>query len=50
MTRAIISLTLPPGVKFDITSVMLKLLNIKGVFVCLAMVDVNIHHAKFIGI
>lgn len=49
-TRAIIIPTLPPNVKFDITSVVNQLLNLKGVFVGLPTDDTNMHLTNFIGI
>lgn len=49
-TKSIVSPTLPLNVKFDITSVMIQLLNLKGVLLGSETDDVNMHIANFIGI
>lgn len=49
-TEAIILFTLPPGVKFHITSSMIQFLNLKDVFVGLAMDDANMNLINIIGI
>lgn len=47
---SIIPPTRPPNVKFDITSAMVELLNLKGVIFGLSIDDPNIHLSNFIGI
>lgn len=49
-TGAIISPELTQGTKFDITSAMIQLLNLKGVFVDLPTDDANMHIMNFVGI
>ena len=49
-TGAIIPRELPQGTKFDITSAMIHLLNLKGVFVGLPSDDPNMHVMKFVGV
>lgn len=49
-TCAIMPLELPFGIKFDITSTMLHLLNLKGKFSGLATNDANMNMMKFMGI
>ncbi|KAH0679304.1 hypothetical protein KY284_020389 [Solanum tuberosum] len=49
-TRAIVLLALPPGVKFTITSTMIQLLNLKGMFRGAAGDDANQHLMNFVAI
>lgn len=49
-TWAIIPPTLSPNVKFDITSVMIQLLNFKQVFVVSDKDETNINLANFVRI
>lgn len=45
--RAIIPPALAPNVKFDITSAMIQMLNLKDIFLRFATYDVNMHLANF---
>ncbi|KAH0706286.1 hypothetical protein KY289_011362 [Solanum tuberosum] len=49
-TGAIVLPVLPPGVKFTITSTMIKLLNLKGIFRGAAGDDANQHLMNFVAI
>ncbi|KAH0712190.1 hypothetical protein KY289_008149 [Solanum tuberosum] len=49
-TGAIVLPALPPGVKFTITSTMIQLLNLKGMFRGAAGVDANQHLMNFVAI
>ena len=49
-TGAIIPPELPQGAKFDITSAMIHLLNLKGVFAGLPTNDTNMHVMNFVGV
>lgn len=49
-TGATISSKLSKGVKFDITSAMIQLVNLKGMFAGLPMDDANMDIINFIGI
>ncbi|KAK4726835.1 hypothetical protein R3W88_031752 [Solanum pinnatisectum] len=49
-TGAIVLLALPPGVKFTITSTMIQLLNLKGMFRGAAADDANQHLMNFVAI
>ena len=49
-TGAIIPRELPQGTKFDITSAMIHLLNLKGVFAEIPMDDPNMHVMNFVGV
>lgn len=49
-TGFIIPSGLPPGIKFDIMSAMIQLLNMKGVSARLPADDADLHFANFIGI
>lgn len=50
MTGAIIPPELPWGMKFDITSAIILLLNLKGIFSGLLTNDANIYVVKILGI
>lgn len=47
---AIIPVALPLNLKFEITSTMIQLFNLRGVFANLPTDDANLHRANFIGI
>ncbi|KAF3672677.1 hypothetical protein FXO37_07403 [Capsicum annuum] len=49
-TGAIVLPILLPGIKFDITSVMIQLLTLKGMFVGLPIDDANLHLTNFLVI
>ena len=49
-TGVIIPPELPEGTKFDITSAIIHLLNLKGVFLGLPTDDTNMHVMSFMGI
>lgn len=47
---AIIPPALPSNVKFDITSALIQLLKLKGIFLGADIDDANTYHANFVGI
>lgn len=47
---SIILLEFPLGTKFNITSVMIQFSDLKGLFISLAIADVNVQMMNFIGI
>lgn len=49
-TGAVVPLALPLNVKFDISSIMIQLLNLKGVSFGAEINDANMHLANFTGI
>ncbi|KAK4707200.1 hypothetical protein R3W88_033252 [Solanum pinnatisectum] len=49
-TGAIVLPALPPGVKFTITSAMIQLLNLKGMFRGVTGDDANQHLMNFVAI